>query len=49
MIPKGKVAIVEWKKVSSKDRSPIEHRLDKLEIIKLLDILGLQHKKLKIR
>ncbi|QAT39774.1 class I SAM-dependent methyltransferase [Clostridium sp. JN-9] len=38
--PKGKIAIIEWKKINSKDGPPIEHRLDKLEIIKLLDILG---------
>jgi len=38
--PKGKVAIVDWEKVTTEYGPPIEHRLDKLELTKLLEELG---------
>jgi ubiquinone/menaquinone biosynthesis C-methylase UbiE len=37
---KGKIAIVDWKKINSEDGPPLEHRLDKLELLKLLKNLG---------
>lgn len=40
MNSKGKIAIVEWQKINTEDGPPIEHRLDKLELAKLLDNLG---------
>jgi ubiquinone/menaquinone biosynthesis C-methylase UbiE len=37
---KGRIAIIEWQKINSEFGPPIEHRLDKIEIIKILDTLG---------
>jgi ubiquinone/menaquinone biosynthesis C-methylase UbiE len=37
---KGKIAIIEWKKVNSKYGPPMEDRLDKMELIKLLNYEG---------
>lgn len=37
---KGKIAIIDWQKINSEDGPPIEHRLDKLELLKLLKTLG---------
>lgn len=37
---KGKIAIIEWKKVNSKFGPPMEDRLDKMELIKLLNSEG---------
>ncbi|AGF58240.1 ubiquinone/menaquinone biosynthesis C-methylase UbiE [Clostridium saccharoperbutylacetonicum] len=38
--PNGKIAIVEWEKVSSEFGPPINHRLDRMYLMKLLDELG---------
>lgn len=38
--PEGKIAIVEWEKINSEFGPPIEHRLDKMDLIKILDTLG---------
>ena len=38
--PKGKIAIVEWQKINSEFGPPIDHRLDKMDLIKILDTLG---------
>lgn len=38
--PKGRIAIVEWQKINSEFGPPIEHRLDKVDLINLLDTLG---------
>ena len=38
--PNGRIAIVEWQKINSEFGPPIEHRLDKVDLIKLLDELG---------
>ncbi|MDP4143827.1 MAG: class I SAM-dependent methyltransferase [Bacillota bacterium] len=38
--PKGKIAVVEWQKINSEFGPPIEHRLDKTDLINMLDILG---------
>lgn len=40
IISKGKIAIVEWKKINSKYGPPMEDRLDKMELIKLLNYEG---------
>lgn len=37
---KGKIAIIDWQKVNSEYGPPIEHRLDKSQLIKLLEVLG---------
>lgn len=37
---KGKIAIVEWQKIKSEYGPPIEHRLNKLDLIRLLELLG---------
>jgi ubiquinone/menaquinone biosynthesis C-methylase UbiE len=37
---KGRIAIVEWQKINSEFGPPIEHRLDRIDLIKMLDILG---------
>lgn len=37
--PDGKIAIVEWQKINSDFGPPIEHRLDKMDLIKMLDSL----------
>ena len=38
--PKGKLAIVEWQKINSDFGPPIDHRLDKMDLIKVLNIVG---------
>ena len=38
--PKGRIAIVDWVKASTEFGPPIEHRLDKSEIVKSLEALG---------
>ena len=38
--PKGKIAIVEWEKINSEFGPPIDHRLDKMDLIKVLDTVG---------
>lgn len=38
--PKGRIAIVEWQKIKSDFGPPIEHRLDKVDLIKILDKIG---------
>jgi len=38
--PKGRIAIVEWQKINSEFGPPIEHRLDKIDLIKILDTVG---------
>ncbi|WP_315066233.1 class I SAM-dependent methyltransferase [uncultured Clostridium sp.] len=35
--PGGKIAIVEWAKINSEFGPPIDHRLDKMELVKLLN------------
>jgi ubiquinone/menaquinone biosynthesis C-methylase UbiE len=37
---KGRIAIVEWQKINSEFGPPIEHRLDKVDLIKILDAFG---------
>lgn len=37
---KGRIAIIEWQKINSEFGPPIEHRLDKIDLIKMLDALG---------
>lgn len=36
---KGRIAIVEWQKINSEFGPPIEHRLDKIDLIETLDTL----------
>ncbi|MFL0198841.1 class I SAM-dependent methyltransferase [Clostridium sp. WILCCON 0269] len=38
--PKGRIAIIEWQKINNEFGPPIEHRLDKTDLIKVLDVLG---------
>lgn len=38
--PEGKIAIVEWEKINSEFGPPIDHRLDKMDLIEILDTLG---------
>jgi len=38
--PKGKIAVVEWQKINSDFGPPIDHRLDKMDLIKVLDTVG---------
>jgi ubiquinone/menaquinone biosynthesis C-methylase UbiE len=38
--PDGKIAIVEWEKINGDFGPPIEHRLDRIDLIKILDKLG---------
>jgi ubiquinone/menaquinone biosynthesis C-methylase UbiE len=38
--PNGRIAIIEWQKINSKIGPLIEHRLDKVDIMKILDTLG---------
>jgi len=38
--PKGKIAIVEWEKIHSDFGPPIDHRLDRIYLSKMLDSLG---------
>jgi len=38
--PKGRIAIVEWQKINSEFGPPTAHRLDKMDLTKLLDSLG---------
>ncbi|RII35362.1 class I SAM-dependent methyltransferase [Clostridium chromiireducens] len=38
--PEGKIAIVEWEKINSDFGPPIDHRLDKKDLIEVLDKLG---------
>ena len=38
--PKGRIAIVEWQKINSEFGPPIDHRLDKIDLIKILDTVG---------
>jgi ubiquinone/menaquinone biosynthesis C-methylase UbiE len=37
--PDGKIAILEWEKINSDFGPPIDHRLDKLDLAKMLDKL----------
>jgi len=37
--PNGRIAIVEWQKINSEFGPPIDHRLDKVDLIKILDSL----------
>lgn len=36
---KGKIAIVEWEKINSEFGPPIDHRIDRMDLVKLLDTL----------
>lgn len=38
--PKGEIAIVEWEKINSDFGPPIKHRLDRMDLVKMLDIIG---------
>ncbi|GEA34088.1 class I SAM-dependent methyltransferase [Clostridium diolis] len=38
--PEGKIAILEWEKIDSNFGPPIERRLDRMDLIKLLDELN---------
>ena len=38
--PKGRIAIVEWQKNNSEFGPPIDHKLDKVNLIKILDTVG---------
>lgn len=38
--PNGKIAIVEWEKIKSEFGPPIDHRLDRVNLMKLLDKVG---------
>ncbi|WP_297425333.1 class I SAM-dependent methyltransferase [Clostridium sp.] len=38
--PEGKIAIVEWKKIDSDFGPPIDQRLDRMDLVKILDTLG---------
>lgn len=38
--PEGKIAVVEWEKINSEFGPPIDHRLDKMDLIEILDTLG---------
>lgn len=38
--PKGEISIVEWEKINSDFGPPIEHRLDRMDLVKMLDTLG---------
>ncbi len=38
--PNGKIAIVEWEKINSEFGPPIDHRLDRIYLAKMLDFLG---------
>lgn len=35
--PKGRIAIIEWNKNNNESGPPIEHRLDEIDLIKMLD------------
>jgi hypothetical protein len=37
--PKGRIAIVEWQKITSEFGPPIDHKLDKIDLIKILNTL----------
>lgn len=37
---RGRIAIVEWQKINSEFGPPIKYRLDKMDLIKMLDTLG---------
>jgi len=37
--PNGKIAIVEWQKINSEFGPPIDHRLDKVDLINILTLL----------
>jgi len=36
----GRIAIVEWQKISGEFGPPIDHRLDKMDLVKMLNSLG---------
>lgn len=38
--PKGKIAIVEWEKADTESGPPIDHRIDKIDLLYTLDKLG---------
>ncbi|MDK2829273.1 class I SAM-dependent methyltransferase [Clostridium beijerinckii] len=38
--PKGRIAVVEWQKINSQYGPPIDHRLDKSDLIKILEKLN---------
>ncbi|EKQ56171.1 MULTISPECIES: class I SAM-dependent methyltransferase [unclassified Clostridium] len=38
--PGGKIAIVEWEKITGEFGPPIDHRLDRIYLTKMLDSLG---------
>lgn len=38
--PNGTIAIIEWEKISSEFGPPIEHRLDRINLTKMLDSQG---------
>jgi len=38
--PKGRIAIIEWQKINSEFGPPTDHRLDKMDLIKVLDTVG---------
>lgn len=40
LVNKGRIAIVEWQKINAEFGPPKEHRLDKADLVKLLEILG---------
>lgn len=37
---KGRIVIVEWQKIKSEFGPPFEHRLDKIDLLNILDTLG---------
>lgn len=41
--PKGRIAIIEWKKVNSEFGPPLEHRLDEVVSVKLLNNIGFKN------
>ncbi|RII35519.1 class I SAM-dependent methyltransferase [Clostridium chromiireducens] len=40
IIPNGKITIVEWEKAESEFGPPIDHRIDRVSLMKLLDKVG---------
>lgn len=38
--PEGKIAIVEWEKINSDFGPPIDHRLNKMDLVEILNALG---------
>jgi ubiquinone/menaquinone biosynthesis C-methylase UbiE len=38
--PEGRIAVIEWQKINSEFGPPIEHRLDKTDLIEILNTIG---------